>query len=196
MKNMRKILSLVLAFVMVLSLSVTAFATTTAAPCVNVTVVNSRSGKTDSWTLSATAGQSVKSVLDADSLHTISWNNEVKDYYNPETLHSALTSYNGYGATGFDPTNEADQAYLNKTDYDYREITWCSGAYQGYGLVDYDEVTKEYTYIYAGYDWTYKNDAGDIWDYMCCHFLDKDEVIYLEYKFTVTDEWTTTNPIG
>ena len=51
MKMAKRILSLVLVLVMFASLSVTAFADTPATPYVQVTVENSRSGATDSWTM-------------------------------------------------------------------------------------------------------------------------------------------------
>lgn len=65
MKMAKRILSLVLVLVMFASLSVTAFADTPATPYVQVTVENSRSGATDSWTVAATTGKSVEFALEA-----------------------------------------------------------------------------------------------------------------------------------
>lgn len=202
MKMAKRILSLVLVLVMFASLSVTAFADTPATPYINVTVRNSRSGATPSWTVAATTGASVKSALDADTAHAIEWDNTVQDYYDHSKLHSALVSYAGFGSTGFNKVYAEDVTNLKAAGKGYddaaiEEIDWCSGIYQGYGLVDHDEAAGTYTYIYAGYDWTYTNaDGGEIWDYMCCYNVSADEVIHLTYGFTVTDPWVRTAPLG
>ena len=194
MKMAKRILSMVMVLAMIACLSVTAFADTPATPYIQVTVKNSRSGATGSWTVSATTGSSIKSALDQDTAHAIEWNEEVQDYYDPSKLHAALVSYNGLGSTGFNKNVAADVAQLIAAGYDQEtinEIEWCSGTYQGYGLVDKDEAAGTYTYIYAGYDWTYSsNKSAEIWDYMCCYNVQADEIVYLNYGFTVTDEWT------
>ena len=79
MKMAKRILSLVLVLAMVACLGVTAFADTPATPYINVTVKNSRSGATDSWTVAATTGASVKSALDTDEAHARDWK-KVADY--------------------------------------------------------------------------------------------------------------------
>lgn len=195
MKMAKRILSLVLVLVMFASLSVTAFADTPATPYINVTVKNSRSGATPSWTVAATTGASVKSALDADTAHAITWDT-VQDYYVAGKTHSALTSYGGYASTKFDSTVAKDRANLAKKGYSYSTITWYTGALQGYGLISKNETTGEYTYIYAGYDWTYSsNKSTQIWDYMCCYNVQADEVVQLVYDFTVS-VWTTTTPLA
>ena len=194
MKMARRILSLVLVLVMFASLSVTAFADTPATPYINVTVKNSRSGATDSWTVAATTGKSVKSALDTDTVHARDWK-QVADYYNPSTIHYALNGYGAYATTKFDKSNAQDVKNLTDKKYDVSKITWYTGAYQGYGLIDYDETTGEYTYIYAGYDWTYSSNLSpQIWTYMCCYNVQATEVVELVYEFTVS-EWTTTTPL-
>lgn len=161
MKMAKRILSLVLVLVMFASLSVTAFADTPAIPYINVTVKNSRSGATDSWTVAATTGASVKSALDADTAHIPYWNT-VQDYYDSSKTHSALVSYGGYATTKFDSTVARDRANLAKKGYNYSTITWYTGALQGYGLIK--QEGSNYTYIYAGYDWTYSsNKSAQIW---------------------------------
>lgn len=194
MKMAKRILSLVLVLVMFASLSVTAFADTPATPYINVTVKNSRSGATPSWTVAATTGASVKSALDADTAHAIGWNT-VQDYYDTTKTHSALVSYGGFATTKFNKSNAQDVKYLEDKDYDVDSITWYSGDYQGYGLVDYNATTGKYTYIYAGYDWTYSSNLSpQIWTYMCCYNVQATEVVQLVYEFTVS-EWTTTTPL-
>ena len=194
MKMAKRILSLVLVLAMVACLGVTAFADTPATPYINVTVKNSRSGATTSWTVAATTGASVKSALDADTAHIPYWNT-VQDYYDSSKTHSALVSYGGYATTKFDKNNAQDVKNLTDKKYDVSKITWYTGAYQGYGLIDYDETTGEYTYIYAGYDWTYSSNLSpQIWTYMCCYNVQATEVVQLVYEFTVS-EWTTTTPL-
>ena len=193
MKMAKRILSLVLVLVMFASLSVTAFADTPATPYINVTVKNSRSGATTSWTVAATTGASVKSALDADTAHAIGWNT-VQDYYDATKTHSALASYGGFATTKFDSTVARDRANLAKKGYNYSTITWYTGALQGYGLIK--QEGSNYTYIYAGYDWTYSsNKSAQIWDYMCCYNVQADEVVELVYDFTVS-VWTTTTPLA
>ena len=194
MKMAKRILSLVLVLAMVACLGVTAFADTPAIPYINVTVKNSRSGATDSWTVAATTGASVKSALDTDAAHARDWK-EVADYYNPSTIHYALNGSGSYATTKFDKNYAQDVKNLTDKKYDVSKITWYTGAYQGYGLIDYDETTGEYTYIYAGYDWTYSSNLSpQIWDYMCCYNVRATEVVQLVYEFTVS-EWTTTTPL-
>ena len=68
MKMTKRILTLVLVLATIVCLSVTAFADTPATPYIQVTVANSRSGATDSWTVAATTGESVKNALDTDTV--------------------------------------------------------------------------------------------------------------------------------
>lgn len=197
MRATKKIYSVVLALILCLSLGVNVFANT-GGPGINVIVANSRSGQTASWTIPATAGSSVKDAIVADRTRNKSWT-DVSDYYNPSVTHNALDSYGGFASAKFDKNYAGDVANLiAHSEYsadDIDNITWYTGAYQGYGLIDYDESTGKYTYIYAGYDWTYSSDLqSQIWDYMCCYNVRAGEVIQLVYDFTVT-EWTTSDPI-
>lgn len=193
MKMAKRILSLVLVLATLACLSVTAFADTPATPYIQVTVASSRSGATDSWTVAATTGESVKSALDTDTVHARDWK-EVADYYNPSTIRYALNGYGDYASTKFDSTVVADRTNLAKKGYNYKNITWYTGDLQGYGLIKQDG--SNYTYIYAGYDWTYSsNKSAQIWDYMCCYNVQADEVVQLVYDFTVS-VWTTTTPLA
>lgn len=205
MKMAKRILSLVLVLVMFASLSVTAFADTPATPYVQVTVENSRSGATDSWTVAATTGKSVEFALEAQKGTFYPDWDPVADYYDPSITHDVLTSYGRVGGTmfekaGFDKSKATDVALLIAAGYDQETIDgiqWCTGEYQGYGLVDEDEAAGTYTYIYAGYDWTYSSTkSAKIWDYMCCYNVQADEIIYLKYGFNVTEEWTQGNRLA
>ena len=196
MKMAKRILSLVLVLVMFASLSVTAFADTPATPYINVTVKNSRSGATGAWTVAAETGKSVQyAIKEKDTAHHSDWN-PVSDYYDPTVTHYALVSYGGFATTKFNKSNAQDVKYLEDKDYDVDSITWYTGDYQGYGLVDYNATTGKYTYIYAGYDWTYSSNLSpQIWTYMCCYNVQADEVVELVYDFTVS-VWTTTTPLA
>lgn len=207
MKRIRRVLSLVLAMVMVLSMGVNTFADDITTPYINVQVVHSRSGQTPVWQVSATTNQSVKDALDVvekdeseliegedASDVTIKWK-PVADYYNSSITHYALTYLRGYESTGFDSSYEQDCDLLAEKEYDYEDITWYTGAYKGYGLVNYDAATGTYTYIYAGYDWTYNSNlSSSIWDYMCCYNVRSNEVVQLTYDFNVS-VWTSTVPM-
>ena len=106
----------------------------------------------------------------------------------------ALNGYGAYASTKFDSTVARDRANLAKKGYNYSTITWYTGALQGYGLIK--QEGSNYTYIYAGYDWTYSsNKSAQIWDYMCCYNVKADEVVELVYDFTVS-VWTTTTPLA
>ena len=200
MKTTKRVLSMVLALMMFFSLSVTAFADTVVkAPDIKVNVATSRVGAGTSWTVEANVGQNVCAAIKADTKHVSKWDDKVKDYYNPSKLHSALLSYGGFATTKFDKNIAADVANLvSHSNYNESQIaamTWYTGNYQGYGLVGYDEDTGEYSYIYAGYDWTYSSDKNpQIWDYMCCYNIKDGEAVTLVYDFTVS-EWTTDTPL-
>lgn len=205
MKTTKRVLSMVLALMMFFSLSVTAFADTTdtvvAAPDMTVKVVTSPNGTTTNWTVPANVGETVETALNkVETIGvTIFWN-EVNDYYVPTKTHNALYSLRGYQSTGFDPENATDVANLISHSTfeaeDIEDITWYTGSLQGYGLVNYNTSTGVYSYVYAGYDWTYSsNVSSQIWDYMCCYEVQENEAVTLTYDFTVS-QWTTTTPIA
>lgn len=190
MKTTRRILSMVLVLMMVLSLSVTAFADGVT-PRVEVTIQPS-DGTTSTSTLYGTEGQSLYNLL--DDTNEADWET-VNDYYQPGVTHEALVSYKGYASQGISNT-EIDRAKLQAKGYSYDSISWLGNSHPGYGLISTSTSgeTTSYTYIYAGYDWTYKNADGEIWTYMCCYDLEADDVIQLTYAFGIS-VWTTTTPI-
>lgn len=187
MKTTRRILSMVLALMMILSLSVTAFATET--PYIEVKI----EGVSEVKTYSATAGDTLYNAVDDTGL--ADWET-VKDYYTPTKTHEAMISFNGKGSEGIQ-NNDTDKAKLLEKGYNYDNITWLGDSHPGYGLISSvtNGETTTYTYIYAGYDWTYtSNIKGQIWDYMCCYTVSANEIITMTYAFNVS-VWETTYPI-
>lgn len=202
MKTTKRVLSMVLALMMFFSLSVTAFADTVVkAPDMTVKVVTSPNGTKTDWKVGAYVGETVEAALNRkETLNvTIFWK-EVNDYYVPTKTHNALVSMRGYQSTGFDPNNATDVANLIShstfTAEDIEDITWYTGSLQGYGLVSHNTTTGVYSYVYAGYDWTYSSNLhSQIYDYMCCYNVQENEAVTLTYDFTVS-QWTTTTPIA
>lgn len=193
MKNMRKVLSMVLALVMILSLSVTASATGTT-PRVDVAIKNSSGSVTKSFSISANAGDSLYAVV--DGYGGADWET-VSDYYDPSQTHEALTEFEGKSSTPLDTTEGSADLAAVKTalsaqgysDEVINAIAWRTGTNAGYGLISSttDGTTTTYTYVYAGYDWTYSSDLnGDIWTYMCCYNLSAGEVVSLTYGFNIS----------
>lgn len=193
MKNMRKVLSMVLALVMILSLSVTASATGTT-PRVDVAIKNSSGAVTSSFSIPANAGDSLYAVV--DGYGGADWET-VSDYYDPSQTHEALTEFEGKRSTPLDTSeNSADLAAVKTalsaqgySDEVINAIAWRTGTNAGYGLISSTTsgTTTTYTYVYAGYDWTYSSDLnGTIWTYMCCYNLSAGEVVSLTYGFNIS----------
>lgn len=202
MKKTSRVLSLVLALVMIFSLSVTAFADT--APSIVV-----KDGGTTLATISnLTVGQSVASAItDYADENDIQYHwDTVTDYYDPSLTHQALTSFFDRATRGISKNSTEDMAKavaaLKKLDYTddvIAKIDWLTGANAGYGLIKTsvnDEGKTVYTYAYAGYAWTYTDaNNSEIWDYMCHYFLKDGEVITVSYGFNLS-VFDTTNRIG
>jgi hypothetical protein len=187
MKHVKKVAALVLALVMALSLNLTVYASG-AAPYVVVTIQPS-DGSSSTFTMTASAGETMQQVVNRHG--TASWR-EVADYYDSELTHDALISFEGKSSTPIDITNAVDQGKLQAKGYNYANITWYDSL-PGYGLISYDGTN--YTYIYAGYDWTYSSNLNaEIWSYMCCYTLSADEVVQLNYGFNVS-VWTSQDSL-
>lgn len=200
MKTTRRILSMVLALMMILSLSVTAFATG-ADPIVNVNIKSCDGEVVASHTLKGAVDDTLMSVVDGSG--TAQWK-EVQDYYEPTETRYALTSLYEKGSQAVDTDNAAEMAIVRAallaegyTDEQIDKIGWLTGENAAYGLIGTstsgDETT--YTYVYAGYDWSYSsNQTGDIWDYMCCYLLSENETVTLTYSFSAFS-FPRTTPI-
>ena len=193
MKNMRKVLSMVLTLVMILSLSVTASATGTT-PRVDVAIKTSSGAVTKSFSIPANVDDSLYDVVHGyggDDWETVS------DYYDPSETHQALTEFEGKKSTPLDTTEGSADLAAVKTalsaqgysDEVINAIAWRTGTNAGYGLISSttNGTTTTYTYVYAGYDWTYSSDLnGEIWTYMCCYDLSAGEVVSLTYGFNIS----------
>lgn len=202
MKTTSRILSMVLALVMVFSLSVTAFADS--AP----TVIVKNGSETIATITDLAVGDSVADALTdyAEENHIQYKWKPVKDYYDPSVTHQALDSFDNKATRGINKDSTEDMAKavagLEKLHYTAEEIAkvvWLTGANAGYGLIKTgvnDEGKTVYTYAYAGYAWTYTDaNNSEIWDYMCHYFLKDGEVITVSYDFNLT-VFDTTNRIG
>lgn len=193
MKTTRRILSMVLALMMVLSLSVTAFADTTTGTA-TISVYNQGTKIKD---LTVNAGTLVRDALNAavadarvTELTAISWT-EVSGYPNTHTPHYALDTINriaAYAGTTEDLDGYEDFADVTEDD--------AVEGYDGYYLVDQN---NGYHYVYVGYSWVYYSQSGDtktdIWVYMCDYAVSEGENVVVSFEKTVTD-WTQDNPIG
>lgn len=188
MKFVKRIVSVMLVLMLALSINVTVFADE-ATPRVDITIQPS-DGSYSHYSVSANVGQSMYSIV--DSIGNANWT-EVPDWENPEVIHEALVSLDGKASTPINGASEIDRNKLLAKGYNYNSITWYESL-PGYGLISNND--SGYTYIYAGYDWTYSSNINPyIWDYMCCYNVSAGEVVQLTYDFTVS-VWTSDYPIA
>ncbi len=184
MKTTRKLLSLVLALVMLVSLSVTAFAADAGTATINV-VAN---GKTT--TITVDAGQKLNAALNKNvrKLGKLTWDT-VNDWQEAGVTHQVLK---GIGTNVSKTGTTADLAGSQFASV--QEAAAVSG-HPGYYLVDQDG--DSYHYVYVGYDWTYTSttvNGGDLYTYMCCYTLTAGETVTITYSLQITD-WTQTGAI-
>ena len=186
MKHMRKILSLVLALMLVFSLSVTAFATEANGTATVRVVVNGVAQPDQA----AAAGQSVYTYL-------------LNTYHNTDGWYS-FSDINGDTAMALNSMTVGGHTYTNGIDGRTTNITvqaW--GSITGYGLVSLNEANGQitgYNYVYVGNSWVYSvkdqnNATVDVSDkYMNQYNMQVGDVVTVEFK-QVESYWTSEDPI-
>lgn len=187
MKHMRKILSLVLALMLVFSLSVTAFATEANGTATVRVVVNGVAQPDQA----AAAGQSVYTYLLNTYHNTDGW------YSFPDINGDTAMALNSMTVDGHTYTNGAiDGRTTNITVQAWGSIT-------GYGLVSLNEANGQitgYNYVYVGNSWVYSvkdqnNATVDVSDkYMNQYNMQVGDVVTVEFK-QVESYWTSEDPI-
>ena len=192
MKTTRRIFSMVLALMMVLSLSVTAFADTTTGTATFKLMVDGVE-VTKARDTEVAAGQSVYSYL--TSLYgTAGWSPAFTDYYGNTAyaLYSLTVDGNTYSSGAVNGATSGENA-----------LAW-STTRPGYGFVGYveneDGDVVGYEYIYVGKDFLYSvtNASGNAVDvsnkYMNQYTIQEGDSIVLSLAQT-SMTWTATDPI-
>lgn len=191
MKTTRRIFSMVLALMMVLSLSVTVFADTTTG---KATVVIKNGDETVA-TLSPDAGQSVYEALQSNADLTCDWSSFTDYYGNPAKALTGLT-YSEKGVVKAElESGAADGASSGVT------AQWSTKrpgyGFEGFAYDDNDEIAG-YNYVYVGNDFVYTVKNGstsvDVSDkYMNQYTMQAGDVVTIYYKLVVS-RWTATTP--
>lgn len=184
MKTAKKLTALLLAVVMVLAMSVSAFATDNSTATLNVTIIGSAE---PSRTVTLSSTTTIKDAIDqyADELAPV-WKEVVN--YNPNFGDTAYVAETIYGV-GTDPVG-ADSGITAQ---------FWSSQYPGYGIESTEIVDGKtlYHYIYVGYDWVYTVNGETPVDatngyqlYMDQYTLTSGDTIELTYDLQIT-QWTS-----
>lgn len=200
MKTAKKVTALLLAVVMVLALSVSAFAATNSTATLQVYYGGVGLLGDDPVTITLTSGMTAKGALDlyADDL-MLEW--KTVSNLNPrfgDTPAYAIDTIYGYGSNPLGSASGISAQF------------W-SAAYPGYGIEYTETVNGEtvYHFIYVGEDWSfkvngvkpedpeYKLDANTYYQlYMDQYVVQADDVITVTYEQQI-ERWTdTTNWLG
>lgn len=199
----KRLISLVMVFVLVLSLGTVALATQ------NHPAVTPGTGTATIYVVANGTPQyygSISGTTLEDGLNnltaTATWT-EVPDWSNSSIHHDALTSLYGYAAT------TGTFSDLTNGTYTYEGVAYTANNttpvsnHSGYYLLKTvpnvldptDNTNKtQYHYLYIGKDWVYSdNVSGTIYSYMCCYALNSQTII-LTYAVQPT-AWSTFTPI-
>lgn len=205
----KKVLSVLLAVMLLAALSVPAFANTPGYATINIWVEDELyygdGGYDDPFIATVSTGTTGKDAIDQyDETLEPEWA-LVGAYIpgtNTPTSAYALTSlmYAGHDPWGQDGLDAIG---------DETVVTWCTyPGYEGFGLVSSQVVNNEtvYYYVYSAYDWTFDynnthyplnvNDGGPYYPYLDQIILDDGDVIDLHYDLNVIYWYSTDSAIA
>ncbi len=183
-KTLKKTLALVMAVAMLFALSATAFAAGTASLQI---VLPSGALTAVSYNIPNNGATVYDAVVTSYASYTPTWKN-VQDWQYPITW-KALT---GMTINGITYATRA-MTSAERVTYNVPAATWSTNpAYDGYGLISVNNGV--YTYIYAGFDWTYKVNGQDVYSYMEAVNLSNNDSVELTYSDQITI-WTQNSAI-
>lgn len=190
----KRTLTLILALVLALCLSVTAFAHNLpnhpAIPdgegYADLQIKNGSTTLFNDEVEGDTLYDAIVALSDDDVTHTVDaqWT-DVRDYNYAQNgyMHKALTSLYGLAST-YGTTSDL-------TNHTYQTYTVTESDYVAPGYYDLHDSGPDgaYHYLYIGMDWTYTVDGFDVYDYMCDLALDGQSIV-LTYAPQLFDWYT------
>lgn len=185
-KTMKRTLAIVMAVAMLFALSATAFAAGTAS--LQIVYLG-----TNLQVVGYNIPNDGATVYDAVTATYASYNpgwETVPDYYVPDLEWEALISMTINNQT----YSTRAMTAAERTTYSVPTATWSNNPnYEGYGLVSVDN--DGYTYIYAGFDWTYTVNGTPIYNHYMEDFeLSNGDVVVLTYAAQIVT-WPQEDPI-
>lgn len=179
-KTLKRTLAIVMAVAMLFALSATAFAAGTASLQI---VLPSGAQTAVNYPIPDDGATVYDAVVDKYAAYSLTWET-VTDWYDPDITWEALTGMTISGVTYATRAMTSSE----RTAYNVQNATWSTNPdYSGYGLVSVNDGV--YTYIYAGFDWTYKVNGQNVYDYMEAVELSDNDSIVLTYSAQITT-WT------